>query len=311
MRGRCREQGVSQVDGTRDRPPGKTAENWSRRDGIRAGAVSGPVAERAAAIADAAPTSAGRPPRRRAAAADAGAAGVRRRRRRAGARPAGGRRGMREWIALGALAAVGDRRGGRALPADAPARRSAARRRRPPRRRRWPPAPVAPRGRRSRRRLRRGARRHRRRWRRAIRRWRASAIVRLRIGPGLPAGAAGGDPGGAGGRRDHRRSQVEPLPFEIATSRVGYYRAADLAAAEALGRVVTPVIAAGGDGRGPRLRPAPGRCRAGAPRPLGRGLSGHGGPASGPARAGAGPGADPRAGARRPGRCRGAGAAAG
>ena len=26
---------VQVVDGTRDRPPGKTAENWSRRDGIR------------------------------------------------------------------------------------------------------------------------------------------------------------------------------------------------------------------------------------------------------------------------------------
>ena len=40
---------------------------------------------------------------------------------------------------------------------------------------------------------------------------------------------------------------MEALPFEIATSRVGYYRAADLAAAEALGRVVAPVIAAGGE----------------------------------------------------------------
>lgn len=30
------------MDGNRDRPPGKTAENWGRRDGIRAGAVSGP-----------------------------------------------------------------------------------------------------------------------------------------------------------------------------------------------------------------------------------------------------------------------------
>ena len=39
---------------------------------------------------------------------------------------------------------------------------------------------------------------------------------------------------------------VEPLPFEIATSRVGYYRADDLPAAEALGRVVAPVIAPGG-----------------------------------------------------------------
>ena len=36
------ESGCERVDGTRDRPPGKTAQNWSRRDGIRAGSVSGP-----------------------------------------------------------------------------------------------------------------------------------------------------------------------------------------------------------------------------------------------------------------------------
>ena len=42
MRRAARETGVYQVDGTRDRPPGKTAQNWGRRDGIRAGAVSGP-----------------------------------------------------------------------------------------------------------------------------------------------------------------------------------------------------------------------------------------------------------------------------
>ena len=30
------------VDGVRDRPPGRTAENWSRNDRIRAGSVSGP-----------------------------------------------------------------------------------------------------------------------------------------------------------------------------------------------------------------------------------------------------------------------------
>ena len=33
---------IELVDGDRDKPAGKSAENWSRRDGIRAGAVSGP-----------------------------------------------------------------------------------------------------------------------------------------------------------------------------------------------------------------------------------------------------------------------------
>ena len=36
--------------------------------------------------------------------------------------------------------------------------------------------------------------------------------------------------------------KVEPLPFKIATSRVGYYRPQDLPAAEALGRLVSPVL---------------------------------------------------------------------
>lgn len=39
---------------------------------------------------------------------------------------------------------------------------------------------------------------------------------------------------------------VEPLPFRIATSRVGYYRDVDLNAAEALARVISPAIGAGG-----------------------------------------------------------------
>jgi hypothetical protein len=36
--------------------------------------------------------------------------------------------------------------------------------------------------------------------------------------------------------------RVDNVPFRVATSRVGYYRADDLAAAEALGRLVTPVL---------------------------------------------------------------------
>jgi hypothetical protein len=49
------------VDGTRDRPPGKMAENWSRRDHIRAGAVSGPWRSAPRPDAAAAPPSAHEP----------------------------------------------------------------------------------------------------------------------------------------------------------------------------------------------------------------------------------------------------------
>lgn len=64
--------------------------------------------------------------------------------------------------------------------------------------------------------------------------------VRLRIGPDFPAE-----------RRDSILAalaaaglsavQVEPLPFAVATSRVGYYRPGDRAAAEALSALVGPV----------------------------------------------------------------------
>ena len=70
----------------------------------------------------------------------------------------------------------------------------------------------------------------------------AVTSVRLRIGPEFPPGrqaailAALSEAG-------ITAVQVEALPFEIATSRVGYYRAEDLAAAEALGRLVSPVSA--------------------------------------------------------------------
>ena len=70
--------------------------------------------------------------------------------------------------------------------------------------------------------------------------------VRLRVGPDFPPErkaailAALAKAGITG-------VEVEALPFEIASSRVGYYRAADMAAAQALGRVVAPVIAPGGE----------------------------------------------------------------
>jgi hypothetical protein len=68
--------------------------------------------------------------------------------------------------------------------------------------------------------------------------------LRLRVGPGFP---------------DNRRQailaaleeagitavQVEALPFRIATSRVGYYRTEDLSTAQALVRVISPVLAEG------------------------------------------------------------------
>jgi hypothetical protein len=65
--------------------------------------------------------------------------------------------------------------------------------------------------------------------------------VRLRVGPDFPEEreaairAALASAGISGAR-------VEVLPDGVATSRVGYYRPEDLAAAEALGRLVTPVL---------------------------------------------------------------------
>jgi hypothetical protein len=216
------------LDGTRDRPPGKAAENWSRKDGIRAGAVSGPwrsaPRDPGAAVGRRGPEPPRHAPLPQAlpTATDTGP--------QAGMRP-----GMRAWIAFGALAAVAIvaaafllrmtqsdeapmQRTAVPAPAAAPAAKVAA------------PAPTgmaAP----------------------APPRDPALAgvtTVRLRIGPDFPAErkaailAALADAGITG-------VLVETLPFEIATSRVGYYRTADLAAAEALGRVVTPVIAAGGE----------------------------------------------------------------
>jgi hypothetical protein len=70
--------------------------------------------------------------------------------------------------------------------------------------------------------------------------------VRLRIGPGFPAERKAAILT-ALARAGFTGVLVEALPFEIASSRVGYYREADLRAAEALGRVVAPVIAGGGD----------------------------------------------------------------
>ena len=69
-------------------------------------------------------------------------------------------------------------------------------------------------------------------------------VVRLRVGPEFPAdrqAAILAALKGAG----LGSVQVEPLPFKVATSRVGYYRPADVAAAEALARLITPVVGEG------------------------------------------------------------------
>jgi hypothetical protein len=209
---------VQPVDGTRERPPGKTAENWSRRDGIRAGAVSGPW------------RSAPRDPQTTREAETPAVGLVAERPEALVVAPEPRRRfGSWAWVALGVLALAGMavlfRPGGDEVSVAglAPA----------------PAAPtsgdvlpdVAP-----------AAQAPRIRLDPALA---SVSIVRLRIGPDLPP---------------ERQSAilaalkeagldtvlVEPLPFEIATSRVGYYRADDLPAAEALGRVVAPVIAPGG-----------------------------------------------------------------
>jgi hypothetical protein len=192
-------------------PPGRTTENWSRRDGIRAGSVSGPWRST--------PREAGRAP-----AADprpAPAPVVRRRDRRSSLLPLGG------WIAVGVVAAAAivlaavrmqppspqapaPAEVAAELPAPAPpaaevADAAAA-----------APAAVDP----------------------ALA---GVSTVLLRIGPESPAGreAALLDALRAAGITGVR---VDKVAFRVASSRVGYYRADDLAAAEALGRLVSPVL---------------------------------------------------------------------
>ncbi len=192
-------------------PPGRTAENWSRRDGIRAGSVSGPWRS--------APREAGRAPA--ASPRHAATPAVRRNDRRLRRMP------LAAWVAIGAVAAAGivlaavfmrpETRVVSApaeivveLPAPAP------------------PAEVAE---------------------AVVEAAPAEAdpalagvsVVRLRVGPEFPVEreAALLDALRAVGISGVR---VETVPFRVASSRVGYYRADDLAAAEALGRLVSPVL---------------------------------------------------------------------
>ena len=70
------------------------------------------------------------------------------------------------------------------------------------------------------------------------------SVVRLRVGPGFDAGRQAAIVA-ALTKAGVPSVKVELLPFKIATSRVGYYRAADLRAAEELGKLISPVIAGG------------------------------------------------------------------
>ena len=201
------------MDGTRDRPPGKTAENWSRRDGIRAGSVSGPwrSAPRGgeAPVIPHAPRTNFEPVRRVPLA------------------PLQEEEPERRILSLGLWAGIG-------LVASAatvlaafllwPGRDATAPSVAPP----LPEVPVA-----SAPTTDEGA---------ADPALAGVNVVRLRIGPDFPAAReaeilAALEAAGISGVR------VEALPFRVASSRVGYYRADDLAAAEALGRLVTPVLA--------------------------------------------------------------------
>ena len=232
------------MDGTRDRPPGKTAENWGRRDGIRAGAVSGPwrSAPRERGRAARRPGGARgrrRPrPRPRAARRPSRGAAARRRRRPNRRRPAavasrvggafGGPArdrlvGFGLVVAAGAVVAAVPLRRRR----EAPGRRAAAVRRRAPAE--PTAAPAA-----------------------------AGAMPALRRSP---ASASSGCGSGrtfrpSGRRRSWRRSTAAGIAD--GAGRAAALRDRDLArrllprrrtspAAEALGGLIAPVIAAGGE----------------------------------------------------------------
>jgi len=240
------------VDGTRDRPPGRTAQITGRKDGIRAGAVSGPW--RSGSVPAGAPAPKPEPLRAPAQPAPARAQAAAppdpaRHRvpppepatpaatRSASAAPLSGRpsdrpsdRNLRAiaWVGFGLLVAAGAvvaavllRPPGVAPPAPATALEPAPA---PPVEAAVPAAAPAA-----------GA-------------LAEVSVVRLRVGPDFPAdrqAAILAALDGAG----IKNVKVESLPFEVATSRVGYYRPEDVAAADALAKIVTPVIGAG-DGTG-------------------------------------------------------------
>ena len=67
-------------------------------------------------------------------------------------------------------------------------------------------------------------------------------VVRLRVGPDF-APARGSEIVAALKAAGIPEVKVESLPFKITSSRIGYYRTADLQAAQALGRVMSPIVA--------------------------------------------------------------------
>jgi hypothetical protein len=188
------------VDGDGETPRGKTAENWSRRDGIRAGAVSGPW--RSA-------------PRAGGAAADSPEPEpgfveptvVRRSRRRL---PVAAWIGFGMVFVVGSVAAAlmlrperGEAPAAIAEPVSEPAPAAA-------------PDPALA----------------------------SVGNVRLRVPAALAEEwrAAIVAAVEAGGIAD---VQVETLPFPVETSRVGYYLEADRPGAEALARLVAPLVSPG------------------------------------------------------------------
>ncbi len=208
------------MDGTRDRPAGKPAENRSRRDGIRAGAVSGPW--RSGPRDDAPAPERRQPPERRPVVEPEPLP----------VEPARRSPSVALWSFVGLLAAFALVAAAFLLRPEPPAPQAVATSSSLLEEAPAEPAPVpmpAP----------------------AVDPAALAAVstVRLRIGQDFPqerqeailAALA------AAGLGDVR---IEPQPFEIATSRVGYYRADDLAAAEALGRLAAP--AAGGGAIEPR-----------------------------------------------------------
>ena len=206
------------MDGTRDRPAGKPAENRSRRDGIRAGAVSGPWRS---GPRDEAPAPERRTPAERRPVVEPEPLPVAPTRRSPS---------VALWSVVGFLVAFALVAAAFLLRPEPPAPQAVATPVPVPEAAPAGPAPLpAP----------------------AVDAVAFAAVstVRLRIAQDFPqerqeailAALA------AAGLGDVR---VEPQAFGIAISRVGYYRTEDLAAAEALGRLVAP--AAGGGAIEPR-----------------------------------------------------------
>lgn len=235
------------MDGAHDRPPGRTAENWSRNDRIRAGAVSGPW--RSGQRTDTPPAPRSETPVSRAEpaaphrAVEAPAAPPVRETRPS--RPAApikkrtGRLAMTAWIAFGILFAAGcvglaflfqpagvppeaegdtvaaaAGRDEEAVAIDAPAPAVEAPAVEPAATVAAPAGDVTLAG---------------------------ISNVRLRTGTGLPETARDAV-AAALERAGIADVQVEALPFEVGGSRVGYYRAEDRAVAEALAAWIAPVL---------------------------------------------------------------------